>query len=85
MVLLNTEKGVFHRKLSALVAQLDSHPTGDQEVVGSTPAGSATFFREELIMKYFLLSFFSFPLIQEGHLSVSGERMCTVLVNRFEA
>ena len=24
------------------------------------------------------------PLIQEGQLSVSGERMCTILVNRFE-
>ena len=23
----------------------------------------------------------SLPLIQEGHLSVSGERMCTILVN----
>ena len=26
----------------------------------------------------------SFPLIQEGQLSVSGERMCTILVNRIE-
>ena len=26
----------------------------------------------------------SLPLIQEGHLSVSGERMCTILVNRLE-
>ena len=26
----------------------------------------------------------SLPLIQEGHLSVSGERMCTTLVNRLE-
>ena len=24
------------------------------------------------------------PLIQEGQLSVSGERMCTILVNRLE-
>ena len=29
----------------ALVAQLDERPTGDQEVEGSIPAGSATFFR----------------------------------------
>ena len=29
----------------ASVAHLDAHPTGDQEVAGSTPAGSATFFR----------------------------------------
>ena len=26
----------------------------------------------------------SLPLIQKGQLSVSGERMCTVLVNRLE-
>ena len=26
----------------------------------------------------------SFPLIQEGQLSVSGERMCTLLVNPLE-
>ena len=26
----------------------------------------------------------SLPLIQEGQLSVSGERICTILVNRLE-
>ena len=26
----------------------------------------------------------SLPLVQEGQLSVSGERMCTILVNRLE-
>ena len=26
----------------------------------------------------------SLPLIQEGHLSVSGKRMCTILVKRLE-
>ena len=31
--------------LLASVAQLDARPTGDQEFAGSTPAGSATFFR----------------------------------------
>ena len=35
------------------MAQLDACLTGDQEVVGSTPTGSATVFREYLIMKYF--------------------------------
>ena len=44
----------------ASVAQLDARPTVDQEVVGSTPAGSATFFRGDLIMKYFLRSFSPF-------------------------
>ena len=59
--------------MPASVTQLDARPTGDQEVAGSTPR-PATFFRVIL----------SLPLIQEGQLSVSGERLCTVLVNRLE-
>ena len=39
------------------MAQLNVHPTGDQEVAGSTPAGLATFVPGDLIMKYFLRSF----------------------------
>ena len=35
------------------VAQLDARLTGDQEVAGSTPAGSATFFRGDWIKEYF--------------------------------
>ena len=31
--------------MSALMAELDARPTEDQKVAGSTPAGSATFFR----------------------------------------
>ena len=31
--------------MPASVAQLDARPTGDQEVAGLAPAGSATFFR----------------------------------------
>ena len=53
------------------MAQLDAPPTGDQEIVGSNPTGSATFFRGDC------------PLIQ-GQLSVSGERICTILVNHLE-
>ena len=59
-------------------------PTGDQKVAGSTPAEVANILSWRLIMKYFLRSFSPSPLIQEGQLSVSGERMCTVLVNRLE-
>ena len=44
----------------AAVAQLDARPTGNSEVAGSTPAGSATFFSEDLNMKYFLRSFSPF-------------------------
>ena len=59
-------------------------PTGDQEVTGSTPAEVGNILSRRLIMKYFLWSFF-LPLIQERQLSVSGERMCTILVNRLRA
>ena len=44
----------------ASVAQLDARPTGDQEVAGPTPAWPATFFRGDLIMKYFLQLLFPF-------------------------
>ena len=63
----------------ALVAQLDVRPTGDKEVAGLIRTGSATFFHE-----IFSMVILSLALIQEGQLSVSGERMCTILVNRLE-
>ena len=49
--------------------------TGVQEVVGSIPArsGNILSWRLSLIITVIL----SFPLIPEGHLSVSGERMCS--------
>ena len=65
--------------------QLYASPTGDQEVAGSTPAEVGNILSWRLIMKYFLPTvILSLPLIQEGQLSVSGERMCTILVNRLE-
>ena len=66
----------------ALMAQLDAPPTGDQEVAGSTPAGSATFV--EIWSWNIFTVILSLPLIQEGQLSVSGERKCTILVNHLE-
>ena len=59
-------------------------PTGDQEVAGSTPAEVSNILLWRLIMKYFFTVILSLRLIQEGQLSVSGERMCTILVNRLE-
>ena len=41
-------------------------------------------FLRRLIMKIFSTVILSLPLIQEGQLSVSGERMCTILVNPLE-
>ena len=49
------------------------------------PPRSATFFRNlEIDHEMFSTVILSLPLIQEGQLSVSGERMCTILVNRLE-
>ena len=62
------------------MAQLDASSVGDQEVVGSNPAGSATFF-VEIDREIFFTVILSLPLIQEGQLSVSGEIICILLVN----
>ena len=35
---------MYSKNMPASVAQLDVCPTGDQEIAGSIPAGSATFF-----------------------------------------
>ena len=58
-------------------------PTGDQEVAGSTPAEVGNIF-SWIDHDIFSAVILSLPLIQEGKLSVSGERMCTILVNRLE-
>ena len=39
---------------------------------------------EEIDHELFSTVILSLPLIQEGQLSVSGERMCTILVNHLE-
>ena len=70
---------VFVSLISAcLGAQLDARRTCDQEFAGSTPVGSATFFHDHEI---FFMVILSLLLIQEEQLSVSGERMCTIMVN----
>ena len=48
-------------------------PTGDQEVAFV-----------EIDHEIFSMVILSLPLIQEGQLSVSGVRMCTILINRLE-
>ena len=59
-------------------------PTGDQEVAGSPPAEVSNILFMEIDHEIFSTVILSLPLIQEGQLSVSGERMCTILVNRLE-
>ena len=59
------------------MAQSDVCPTGDQEVAGSVPARSSNISFVEMDHEMFSTIIVSLPLIQEGQLSVSGERMCT--------
>ena len=60
------------------------HPTGDQEVAGSNPRRGRQHSFVEINHEIFSTVILSLPLIQEGQLSVSGERMCTILVSRLE-
>ena len=66
------------------MVQLDVRPTGDQEVGGSTTPLSRQILSWRLDHEIFSTVILSFPLIQGGQLSVSGDRMCTILVNRSE-
>ena len=54
------------------MAQLDARLTGDQEVTWG--------YDHEI----FSMVILSLPLIQEGQLSVSVDRMCTILVSCLE-
>ena len=75
----------------ASVAQLDACLTGDQEVAGSTPLGWQHSVME-MDLEIFSTVILLLPLIQEGscqflvkgQLPVSGEIMCTILVNHLE-
>ena len=62
--------------------QLDARPTRDQEVAGLIPRRGRQHSFVEIDHVIFSTVILSLPLIQEGQLSVSGERMCTILVNR---
>ena len=58
------------------------HLKGDQEVEGSTTPGRQHSL-VEIDREIFSTVIFSISLIQERHLSVSGKRMCTILVNYY--
>ena len=66
--------------------QLDARPTGDAGGRWFDPCrvcnirSSFVEFDHEIVSTVIP----SLPLIQEGQSSVSGERMCTILVNRLE-
>ena len=68
----------------ASVAQLDAPSDWRPGGRGFNPRRGRQHFFVEIDYEIFSTVILSLPLIQEGQLSVSGERMCTILVNRLE-
>ena len=75
---------IYHRYLSASVAQLDAPSDWRPGGRGFNPRRGRQHSFVEIDHEIFSTVILSLPLIQEGQLSVSGERMCTILVNRLE-
>ena len=72
------------QKLPASVAQLDAPSDWRLGGRGFNPRRGRQHSFVEIDHEIFSTVILSLPLIQEGQLSVSGERMCTILVNRLE-
>ena len=70
--------------LPASVAQLDAPSDWRPGGRGFNPCRGRQHSFVEIDHEIFSTVILSLPLIQEGQLSVSGERMCTILVNRLE-
>ena len=68
----------------ASVAQLDASSDWRPGGRGFNPRRGRQHSFVEIDHEIFSTVILSLPLIQEGQLSVSGERMCTILVNRLE-
>ena len=68
----------------ASVAQLDAPSDWRPGGRGFNPSRGQEHSFVEIDHEIFSTVILSHPLIQEGQLSVSGERMCTILVNRLE-
>ena len=69
---------------AASVARLDAPSDWRPEGHGFNPRQGQQHSFVEIDHEIFSTVILSLPLIQEGQLSVSGERMCTILVNRLE-
>ena len=67
-----------------LVAQLDAPSDWRPGGCRFNPRRGRQHSFMEIDHEIFSTEIISLPLIQEGRLSVSGERMCTILVNRLE-
>ena len=70
--------------MPALVAQLGALSYWRPGGRGFNPRRGRQRSFMEIDHEIFSTVILSLPLIQEGQLSVSGERMCTILVNRLE-
>ena len=81
--LINCASLNLHRT-PASVAQLDAPSDWRPGGRGFNPRRGRQHSFVEIDHEIFSTVILSLPLIQEGQLSVSGERMCTVLVNRLE-
>ena len=68
----------------ASVAQLDASSDWRPGGRGFNPRRGRQHSFVEMDHEIFSTVILSLPLIQEGQLSVSGERMCTILVNHLE-
>ena len=68
----------------ASVAQLDAPSDWGPGGRGFNPRQGPQHSLVEIDHELFSTVILSLPLIQEGQLSVSGERMCAILVNRLE-
>ena len=77
---LGCSKTVITKTVAQLDAPSDWRPGGR----GFNPRRGRQHSFVEIDHEIFSTVILSLPLIQEGQLSVSGERMCTILVNRLE-
>ena len=75
---------ILYRYRPAPVAQLDAPSDWRPGGRGFNPRRGRQHSFVEIDHEIFSTVILSLPLIQEGQLSVSGERMCTILVNRLE-
>ena len=75
---------LYRALLLALVAWLDVPSDWRPGGRGFNPRRGRQHSFVEIDLEIFSTVILSLPLIQEGQLSVSGERMCTILVNRLE-
>ena len=83
-LLAQTNNRVTSALEPASVAQLDAPSDWRPGGRGFNPRRGRQHSFVEIDHEIFSTVILSLPLIQEGQLSVSGERMCTILVNRLE-